>query len=421
MFTRLSPVNFQSLEEVVAAAQQIDDGEQGETCQVDFVANASNETIAICHYLNMAGNFGDELGPAVVKRLMQLAARDPACTLSPSMETLNLAKDFKKREEGRFSKPYTCLFPLGSVFHKVKNDDHVWGIGINPTRQKKFPYPKRFHNHGVRGEKTLSLIRENVASMQSSDASTIPFGDPGFLIPFLFAEYWKASEPVRLKEKYGERRVCFIPHAHDLSRTYFELVGRNDTRTITQNAVASNGILLISVRQPWKLVLDAISRQCSHVASSSLHGIVEADAMGIPSLWFQWQDSETSLTEGVFKYLDYYSSIPATRRFEGPVLTDLSQITQLSAYPPPMTQEEIWEVVQTTLQSFPYDLFQVSGGPSGTGAATDSWTSEELLAVTQGSFPELNYHFGWFAITFLVLSQFVLRKYYRSLVKRRQR
>jgi pyruvyltransferase len=438
MISSLHPVTFESLEEVVDAAQRFDAGHDGppeqeqegtqekeqqgsrNTCQIEFAAN-SNATMAICHYLTLEGNFGDELGPVVVKRMVQLAA-PPSCSSSSSMssiEVLNLAikEDALKRNQGISSLGYRCLFPLGSVFHMVKNDDHIWGIGINPMRQEKASYPKRFYNHAVRGEKTLSLIRENVPGLESS---SVPYGDPGFLIPFLFPEYWKASEPVRSREMQEDRYVCFIPHSHDLPRTYLDLAGITAKKALSENALSSdNKILLISVRQSWRKVLDAISSQCSHVASSSLHGLVEADAMGIPSLWFQWEGSETSETEGVVKYLDYYSSIPATRRFERPTLTELSQITQLSSYPPPMTQDEIWEVVQITLKSFPYDLFQMSGAPA---VVADSRGIEELVVNTDHDIPELdlNYHFGWFALAFVVISQSILRKWCKRLNQRQR-
>ena len=53
----------------------------------------------------------------------------------------------------------------------------------------------------------------------------------------------------------------------------------------------------------WERVLEHIC-SCRAVVSSSLHGLVCADAYGIPNVWLD----EFALEEGHFKFRDYFAS-----------------------------------------------------------------------------------------------------------------
>ena len=63
-----------------------------------------------------------------------------------------------------------------------------------------------------------------------------------------------------------------------------------------------------SVNNSWQPVVKAIQK-CDYLASSSLHVIIVADAIGIPTLWFQFPSGKTSETEGSFKYDDYFKPL----------------------------------------------------------------------------------------------------------------
>ena len=63
---------------------------------------------------------------------------------------------------------------------------------------------------------------------------------------------------------------------------------------------------------PWRAMLEALL-PCQLVISSSLHGIIFAEAFGIPARWLAPRDvahleRSSYVTEGWFKYVDYYAS-----------------------------------------------------------------------------------------------------------------
>jgi hypothetical protein len=83
-------------------------------CKVHF----KNEDMRICHFIPYDGNFGDELGPAAILKLLE--NKFYPCSVE-DIPVLNL-------KTGRQPK-VICLFNLGSIFHMVQRGDHIWGTG----------------------------------------------------------------------------------------------------------------------------------------------------------------------------------------------------------------------------------------------------------------------------------------------------
>lgn len=83
-------------------------------------------------------------------------------------------------------------------------------------------------------------------------------------------------------------------------------------------ALQAEGLRIIDVRaaDPWDVVAQIAG--CGMVLSASLHGLVVADAYGIPNIWVAAND--WMARDGAFKFNDYFASVG--RRVEGAVTLD---------------------------------------------------------------------------------------------------
>jgi pyruvyltransferase len=103
------------------------------------------------------------------------------------------------------------------------------------------------------------------------------YGDPAMLLPLIYTP--------RTEKRF---EVGLVPHYVDR-----DAVRMNDPCVST-----------IDVLADWQSVIDRIA-ECETILSSSLHGLIVAEAYGIPALW-------TTITDGVagegFKFRDYYLS-----------------------------------------------------------------------------------------------------------------
>ena len=167
----------------------------------------------------------------------------------------------------------------GSIIEMLGNDFDgiIYGSGLLRKNYKLRLTKAKVT--AVRGRLTRDLI---------GAPKNTTLGDPGLLISDLLEK--------RQKKKY---RLGFVPHYHDLA----------DYRLHILRKRYPGEICLINVlRSPMSVAIE-IDR-CEHVISSSLHGVVVADALGIPNRWAVL--SERVLGHG-YKFRDYYSAMGVTR------------------------------------------------------------------------------------------------------------
>ena len=126
-------------------------------CSVKF----QHTNMSLCYFLPYGANFGDELGPAAVKRILEYHY---GCS-SADVHVIDMHGAPDKRNNR------TCLFALGSIFHYTRDGDHIWGTGINPYWQRN--HPKWLHVHSVRGNETERMMKEWY------NFDSVPHGDPG--------------------------------------------------------------------------------------------------------------------------------------------------------------------------------------------------------------------------------------------------
>lgn len=289
------------------------------SCNVNF----KRLDMRLCNYIPYNGNFGDELGPAMILKLLE---REFNCS-AKKIPVLNLAKIKPRPNE-------VCLFSLGSIFHMVRGIDHVWGTGINPTWSKTLIRQANTTFYSLRGPKSEAMVRAHL-----NITTPMGHGDPGFLVPFLYPEYAIPEKETNRIETNRSQRFCFIPHYHDRANSDLQLL--------------KSKLTIISVSKSWRAVVKEITN-CDYVASTSLHGFILADAFGIPSRWFQFAGSRTSVTEGSFKYQDYYESV---NRMNQMPLQDLQKVLEPSAYDSPLMLADRRAFADRTIASFPFHLF----------------------------------------------------------------
>ncbi len=202
---------------------------------------------------------------------------------------------------------------------------------------------------------------------------SIGHGDPGFLIPSLFPKYQKVtSKEQQQEEPPAKPRICFVPHHQDRDYPELKLLPSED---------------VIAVKNRWQPVVEAI-QNCDYVASSSLHGVIIADAIGIPKIWFQFPGGETSKTEGSFKYDDYFQSIGQTDKTP---TGNFSLVFDYDAYDPVIPESKRNTIVKSIMSTFPYDLFETDSDADSEEAKDDIpiYNGTEA-SITVSSKPDVN-------------------------------
>jgi pyruvyltransferase len=207
-------------------------------------------------------NWGDAINPALVEfvsgRSVQSVDIDARSLLplprDPQADTLHLV--------------------VGSILHHADCQTVVWGAGFQSAGITPKQPPKAVH--AVRGPLTAGELRK-----QGIDCPEV-FGDPVLLLP----RYYRPEG----RKRY---RLGIIPHFSDQADG--KMAKYHDT----------DEVKIIDIRGGlWSTV--NILCECEHIVSTSLHGLILADAYGIPNAWAKLGDH---IPGGTFKFNDYYRSI----------------------------------------------------------------------------------------------------------------
>lgn len=166
------------------------------------------------------------------------------------------------------------LVGVGSLLQRLDNHfwTHrvaVWGSGF--IEQQK-PHKSIHQIHSTRGKLSAALIKNREVNS---------FGDPGLLCDIL------------LPEKRPEKRfrTGIIPHYVDQQRP-----------EVTEYCKQS-GVRLIDIFSETHSFITQVA-QCETILSSSLHGLIVADALNVPNIWIEISDK---VRGNRFKFMDYYS------------------------------------------------------------------------------------------------------------------
>lgn len=173
------------------------------------------------------------------------------------------------------------LAGVGSIleFLPADWDGVIWGSGL--MRGEPHPLPNA-RVLAVRGRLTRELI---------GAPDDVALGDPGILV---------ARHRPRPEQRWD---VALVPHGHHRSHLPFLALAES----------AGQRVRVVNVHQSAERVVREIAASGA-VISTSLHGMVTADAYGIPAVWTML---DPPLTGGSFKFHDYESVVsPGTTRFK---------------------------------------------------------------------------------------------------------
>lgn len=226
----------------------------------------------------------------------------------------------------RPAKPQHCeIFALGSIlqiaqrnYRELKSTGYrpwIWGSGMMQAIDRDFL--KNVRVAMVRGPITAELL----------GLKTEHFGDPGLLVK----EALGGDTPAR------HDRIGVVLHHSQIADPRFAKLFADEP-----------ALQFINVGDPVEQVCRDIA-SCRHVLASSLHGLIVADAYGVPNTWL---DPEQ---HGRLKYYDYAASIGRALDLPLPVSKIPAYIARLKDKKLPY-EEGIERAKATLLSQFPDDL-----------------------------------------------------------------
>lgn len=195
----------------------------------------------LSHWAKYSNNFGDILTPFIVQRM-----------------------GYKIEWIGRGG--HAKLLAVGSIIDRAKPNDVIWGSGL--MRPVPIEIPEGVKVLAVRGPMARGMMRN----------AEVPevYGDPGILLP----RFYTPQIPTQ------QWSIGLIPH--EAEKRFIKDPNDPEIRLIDVNAGVAE-------------VVDAIA-SCDVILSSSLHGLIAADAYGIPCAWVKISHR---VHGGRFKFDDY--------------------------------------------------------------------------------------------------------------------
>ncbi|MET0997443.1 MAG: polysaccharide pyruvyl transferase family protein [Marmoricola sp.] len=174
---------------------------------------------------------------------------------------------------------------VGSVVTRArKKGSTVWGSGSFGSERRSL-FKSSAEYRAVRGPLTRSRLLD-----VGIDCPRV-YGDPALLVPMYFWPDVEKTHEVGIVIRHSEHLWRDVAPDGPVKVIDF---GSEDIDTVTRDILA-----------------------CKRIISSSLHGLIIADAYGIPNAWLGADGGQVGGSRpngGEFKYLDYFASVNKLRR-----------------------------------------------------------------------------------------------------------
>lgn len=213
------------------------------------------------------------------------------------------------------------LYAIGSILLGYQ-DATIWGSGFGYDVTKKSFFRLNALLHRFYHDTDIRLVRgpetRRILKKKGIDCPEL-YGDPAVLMPLFYNN----------KEVGHTRKYCVIPHYSKLEK-YKGI--ENVVGTFTKD---------------YKRFIDEILKS-EMVISSSLHGIILAEAYGIPAIMLN-----DTPADDITKYKDWYYS---TGRYKFPIAESIDEALGMT----PVTIDKliISQMQERLLTSFPRDLWE---------------------------------------------------------------
>lgn len=210
------------------------------------------------------------------------------------------------------------LYAVGSILQAGYQNAVVWGSGFIEDPMGS-GLSKLFHSNRMRRLDVRAVRGPLTAEALRKLGHTVPevYGDPGILMPMVYQ-----PEKVKKTKKY-----VVVRHYVDQSTCEHTLP---------------------ILTTDYKRFIDGLC-QAERVISSSLHGIILAEAYGIPAVLYRPEGSDQQLP--LFKYKDYYYG---TGRMQFPVAGTIEEALELE----PCLLPDFTLQAAALAAAFPVDLWQ---------------------------------------------------------------
>jgi pyruvyltransferase len=169
---------------------------------------------------------------------------------------------------------------IGSIVSQSTDQSIVWGAGVYGT-EREDEVAKNASFTAVRGPLTR-------AKLSAARGFGIPvpevYGDPALLLPLYYRPEVPVTHEYGVVVRWSERKWANGTYGPGVKLIDFS---RSDVEAVVRELLS-----------------------CRKIITSSLHGLIVADAYGIPNAWL----ASSSPRGGVFKYYDYFASVNKFRQ-----------------------------------------------------------------------------------------------------------